>query len=139
MFDLLGVTETKSGTFGLWCSHHGKWWNETGHKNCSQLLLALRHWDYLCFNCGVGGSCILLKLTKVNAYRKNLIKQFEFFNSIQINQNQWHNLKKPLKLAKINESIYSLDSSRLLQSEYIFLTFIDCKFSQGILHFTTDF
>lgn len=54
--------------------------------------------------------------------RKNLIKQFEFFTSIQINQNRWYNFKKALKQAKINESIYSLDSSRLLQSQYIFLT-----------------
>lgn len=41
--------------------------------------------------------------------RKNLIKQFEFFNYIQINQNQWCNPKKILKIAKINESAYSLN------------------------------
>lgn len=54
--------------------------------------------------------------------RQNLIKQFEFFTSIQINQSRWYNFKKALKQAKINESFYSLDSSRLLQSQYIFLT-----------------
>lgn len=91
-------------------------------KGCGRLhCSAAWDWGHLCLPVGWGGYT-LLKLAKLMHYERNLIGQLEFFNSIQINENQWHSLKKSLKLTKINESIYSLNSSRLLQSKYIFPT-----------------